>query len=220
MKKKDEIRGRSLAGIILSLLIVFVVSFFRVSAQSPRQKNVGPEEYQVYDVVLLHMFAGGEVTFDTGAKVKQLVIRDETNTEYAWSSDKENWEQVKRRLRDVSDETIAGYEAARTPTAKLSRSFASTIPYSLFQQNEYESIFGKTKNNDGTTETWHRFYEKFPDSGGYVWLSNVGFNKARDRALVYFVHWCGDLCGTGQYIHLIKTENKWKVGMVGRIWIS
>jgi hypothetical protein len=185
------------------------------SAQGSKKEN-----YLVYDAVIAHMFAGDKVAFDTQSKVRQLVIRDHTNTDYAYWEKKENWEQVKFRLRTLSDETIAGYEAARPNSIELLRSFNLPLPYSLFVQKDYESIFGATKNNNGTEEYWKKFYEKFPESGGYVWLSNVGYNKVRDQALVYFVHWCGTLCGTGHYIQLNKSGTEWKVETIAMIWVS
>lgn len=214
---KYEISRRSTLG--CSLILIFLISSVLSYSQTSTQKKPGPEKYQVYSAVLAHMFADGKVTFDTQSKVKRLVIRDQINTDYALSEKQENWDEVKIRLQALSDETIAGYEASRTAPAKLKRSFTLDLQYDLFRQDKYESIFGKTKHYDGTVEIWGKFYEKFPDSGGFVWLSNVGFNKARDRALVYFVHWCGPLCGSGHYVHLTKTRSEWKVEMT-RIWIS
>src|SRR5204862_1604277 len=130
-----------------------------------------------------------------------------------------NWGQVKIRLPTVSDETITDYEANRKPSMPLGRSLNIPLRYILLPQKEYESIFGTAKYHD-TTEDWAKFYDRFRDSGGYIGLSNIGFNKARSQALVYFVHWCGTLCGSGHYILLSRTGKEWKVEMAEGIWIS
>ncbi len=197
------------------LLAATVLLSFQVTVRAANHAAT-KDEYRVYDAAIAHVFADRI----TRSKVKHLVIREHTNTDYASDGNKENWQQVRIHLNSLSDATIAGYEVARPMRTELKRSFKLGVPYSLFTQKDYESIFGTTRNNNGTTEFWNRFYTKFPESGGYVWLSNVGYNKARDQALVYFVHWCGIACGTGDYIQLGKTGDRWKVEAVAPVWIS
>jgi hypothetical protein len=202
--------------VVVALLFVLV----QAHAQSTASKPIDNEEYRVYDAVIAHMFAGNKVVFDNQATVRQFVIRNQTNTNYAYSDKKENWEQVRSRLGIISDETIADFEAKHSSSMKLKPLFSLHLPYTLLSEVNYESIFGATANNNGTAEYWTKFYSKYPDSGGYIWLSNVGFNKARSQALVYHVHWCGELCGTGFYVLLNRPGNEWKVEKAEMIWIS
>src|SRR5436190_1153866 len=154
-----------------TLLLIAVVLFSRVDvAQSPSINVIDSEKYRIYDAVIAHMFVGDKVSFDSQAKVKQLVIRDHTNTDYAYSEKQENWGQVKIRLPTVSDETITDYEANRKPSMPLGRSLNIPLRYILLPQKEYESIFGTAKYHD-TTEDWAKFYDRFRDSGGYIGLS-------------------------------------------------
>jgi len=207
-------------------LIVPLILFFallsldvRVFAQSASADG-GNEEYRVYDAAIEKMFAGEKVTFDTQAKIKQIIIRDHTTTDYAYGDKKENWEQIKIRLPNLSEETVANYEAKLKSPIEFKQPFNLALKYSLFSKKDYEAIFGAGRNANSTEDRWSKFYEKYPQSGGYIWLSNVGFNKARDQALVYFVHWCGTLCGTGHYILLKRDEKGWQVETIGMIWIS
>lgn len=179
------------------------------------------EEYRVYDEVVKSMFSGDKVTFDTQAKIKQIVIRDQTATEFAFSDKKENWGQVKTQLGNkISDELIANYEAVHDRPTLLTRSFELNLKYSLFSKKDYDAIFDPVADSEKDRDRWMSFYEKYPDSGGYIMLSNVGFNKAKDQALVYFVHWCGGLCGTGHYIVLTKSDKGWEMLGKTMIWIS
>ena len=41
---------------------------------------------------------------------------------------------------------------------------------------------------------WDGFYTKFPESGGYIELSAVGFNPDKTVAVVYVGHHCGSTC--------------------------
>jgi len=42
---------------------------------------------------------------------------------------------------------------------------------------------------------WEDFYKRYPNSGGWIELSAVGFNADKMAAVVYMGHYCGGLCG-------------------------
>jgi len=201
------------AAFVLFTGILFLA--VHVSAQSATYADTTNEEYRVYDAMIKTMFAGDKVTFDTQAKVRQLIIRERTKTQYAFSDKGENWTQVKYRLPKLTDELIADYETKVKTERKLKRSFDIALQYTYMSAKEHAEFF-LPRTKDG----WPEFYKKYPDSGGYISFSNVGFNKARDQALVYFVHWCGSLCGTGHYVILTKAKNGWQVDTIGMVWIS
>jgi hypothetical protein len=178
------------------------------------------DEYRVYDAVIRHMFRDGITRFDMNAKIDKIVIRDRTHSKYASSSKKENWEQVKIRLGSLSDETIAGYEAERQNESALTGKFDISFKYLFIADKELETIFGASGDYDRTMTGWKEFYTKYPASGGYNSFSKIGFDKKRQQALVYFVNWCGGLCGTGNYVLLHKDKNGWTVTKTGMMWIS
>lgn len=199
---------------IVLLLLISILSSF-VAAQT------ADEEYRVYDAVIAKMFAGGKVTFDGPSKVKQLIIRDITTTDYAFGDDKERWDDIKQLLQNkLTDDTIANYESKLKNATELKRAFDIDLEYTLLSKTDHDSIFDNRKKFEDQQKDWSEFYEKYPESGGYISLSNVGFNKTGDQALVYFVHWCGGLCGTGHYLLLSKCKKDWKVDTLAMIWIS
>jgi hypothetical protein len=57
---------------------------------------------------------------------------------------------------------------------------------------------------------WDSFYNRYPDSGGYIIMSAVGFNKERTRAIVYMGSSCGVLCGSWRFHLLEKIDGDWK----------
>ena len=46
---------------------------------------------------------------------------------------------------------------------------------------------------------WADFYKRYPDSGGFMIVSAVGFDASKERAMVYMAHQCGLLCGGGTH---------------------
>ena len=204
---------RALHVCTILFLISLAAPVFRVQAQES-------DEYKVYSAVIREMFRDGITRFDLNAKIERIVIRESTFSEYAWNPDKENWEQVKNRLRSLKDETIAGYETVRQNEAKLKADLDIPFEYDFVSDEQLIDIFGNTSNLNSTEVTWKKFYEAYPRSAGFNSLSRVGFNKAKSQALVYFVNWCRPLCGTGNYLVLEKIGDRWTVTNWGTVWIS
>jgi hypothetical protein len=175
------------------------------------------EDYRVYDAVVRAMFRDGITRFDMNAKIDQVVIRERTFSKHARGTDKEDWDQVKIRLRSLSDETIAGYEVARKRESNLTPKFDIPFKYQLISDKQLEKVVA---HPNGPMEHWAKFYKLYPNSAGYNSFSRVGYDKAGRNALVYFVNWCGPLCGTGTYVVVEKGLNGWVVKESAGIWIS
>jgi hypothetical protein len=87
----------------------------------------------------------------------------------------------------------------------LQEKFKLEIPYKLIRSEMVFSLIDPlTKNED-----WTEFYKRYPDSGGFIDLSAVGFNADKSVAVVSKGRWCGELCGEGGYHVLQKKDGKW-----------
>ena len=63
------------------------------------------------------------------------------------------------------------------------------------------------------------FQQRFPNSLGYIAVSQVGFNFAKTEAILYVDHFCG-LCGGGGYILMRKVNGVWRIVDVHSTWVS
>jgi hypothetical protein len=88
---------------------------------------------------------------------------------------------------------------------RLSANLQLDVPYILVERDRVDRLF----NVDGLGG-WGRFYTLYPNSGGYIEVSAVGFDEAKTRAMVYVAHHCGGLCGAGTYHFLEKTDEAWR----------
>jgi hypothetical protein len=59
----------------------------------------------------------------------------------------------------------------------------------------------------------------FPQSLGYIVLSEVGFSADRTQALLHMDHMCG-LCGHGEDVLLRKMNGQWVIEATASSWIS
>jgi hypothetical protein len=91
-------------------------------------------------------------------------------------------------------------------------------PYVVVTQKDLLAFFSR---NGGS---WPAFYKQYPDSGGYVEVSAVGFDRSKTQAMVYVSHYCGGLCGGGSYHLLEKSGGTWREadvpGISACMWIS
>jgi hypothetical protein len=55
---------------------------------------------------------------------------------------------------------------------------------------------------------------------GVLTLSEIIFNKKRNRALVSYCFVCGELCGYGNVLVLTKVDEKWKIYKTCEGWVS
>ncbi|HEY0763366.1 MAG TPA: hypothetical protein VGD61_13435 [Pyrinomonadaceae bacterium] len=193
------------------LLITIVVLASVVPARS--RVDASAEEYAVYSAVIAEMFAGDRVTFDTQAKIKLLVIKDLTDTDVLTDYREQNEVYFGRMFPTLAAGVVKDYKARNKQPVRLKDSFDLNIKHLVVKKEKIEKIFAGRG-------WWQEFYKIYPDSGGLIVLSRVGFSRAMNQALVYIQHGCGGLCGTGHYVLLEKSGDRWQVVKRNMVWIS
>jgi len=69
-------------------------------------------------------------------------------------------------------------------------------------------------------KAWRKFMAKHVNTPGIIIVSRIGFNRARDQAVVYSGMSCGMLCGQGEFTWLTKHDGVWSVEASNVVWIS
>ena len=128
------------------------------------------------------------------AHAKRLVIQNETKSyEMCLRPEKEWQEKIGPAISD--------YVRSNAKPALLQPRIKVGVPYGLIIADELRSTI--------QTADWEGFYKRYPDSGGWMELSAVGFNVNKTVAVVYMGHHCGALCGGGGFHVLEKKDGKW-----------
>ena len=182
-------------------MLIFLFVTFLSFAQSTGAQSAAyddAEAYAVYSAILQEEWPAKE------AKAKRLVIQIETE-DYRLSDDKTCLQPAEGEEGKYGP-IVSAYREINTKAKLLQRKFTSEIPYDLVAKASIRTYFAKA-GVDG----WPAFYNKYPDSGGFITMSAVGFNADKTIAIVYMGHSCGGLCGGGLYHFLRKTEGKWSV---------
>jgi hypothetical protein len=175
-----------------ALLLLVFSSLFSQSApvrpaETPKPYDDG-EAYEIYSAIIPSEWPSSV------AKAKTLVIRRETRG-YQMCLNPEG-ESQGRLAPAISD-----YVKRNEKPMLLQNSFSLDLPYHLLTADELKTIFD--------AGSWKEFYKQYPDSGGVIELSAVGFNKDKTVAVVYMGHSCGGLCGGGGFHVLQKKDGKW-----------
>jgi hypothetical protein len=195
----------------LTLLFVAQPSASRAPISASRT-DATEEEFAVYAATIDRLYADGVAAFAGNAKVALIVIKEHTVADQHFPGLLDNSEYIRQELVPLSDETLNDYKQKNREQSPLKDSFKLKIKHVLISE---EGIKQAIKDAG-----WKSFYEKYPASGGLVGFSRVGFNAATNQALVYLEHWCGGLCGSGNYVLLRKEGEGWKVVSVSRAWNS
>jgi hypothetical protein len=64
------------------------------------------------------------------------------------------------------------------------------------------------------------FEARFPNNLGFFVVSRVGLNLNKTEALLYVEHFCGGLCGGGEYVLMRKVDGVWHVVDHHGTWVS
>jgi hypothetical protein len=64
------------------------------------------------------------------------------------------------------------------------------------------------------------FEARFPNNLGFFVVSHVGLNLNKTEALLYVDHFCGGLCGSGDYVLMRKVNGVWRIVDRQNTWVS
>ena len=175
------------------------------SATTAPQTTVTADEYDVYSALIQSVYIDA-------TQPKQIVIttvdtRQPTSFGEAAPAMKSFWP-------DLGDDILGDFKAKNRTSSALERTFTLSVPYTLMSEQEVASIFSSSATG------WDKFYAKYPDAKGFLALSRVGFNQAKDTAVLYTEYQSGLTAGEGDVVLMKKTDGRWTVEENSMFWQS
>jgi hypothetical protein len=150
------------------------------------------DAYQVYSLLLPHEESYGF------AKGKLVIQQDTAKTHEVQTS------CLTIEAANKFKDAISDFDRLENKSWLLQRRFEIAKPYILVSSDTVRQVFRQLPGG------WDNFYKRYPDSGGYLTLSPVGFNKDKTQAIVHTGSSCGGLCGRWGFHLLEKVQGKWK----------
>lgn len=165
------------------------------------------EEYAVYSTLLNAMYDGGHSD--------RILIRDHTsvdNLEYKTIASP--LEALKLQIPLAQQETLDSFREANAQSFRLNSRFRLPGASRFVDSQAIEDYFREGGGG------WQAFNRDYQNAGGFITFSKVGFNRDTNQALVYLSSVCGETCGTGSLVFLVKEGSTWKVKATVSAWIS
>lgn len=177
-----------LAKITSLLVLALLLSQGVITSSGKAQQYEDQEAYEVYSAILPSEWPLRD------AHAKTLIIQNETKGYEMCLRPEKEWQ-------GKIGPAISDYVRANAKPALLQPRIKVEVPYRLIIVDELRSAI--------QTGGWEGFFQRYPDSGGWIELSAVGFNVNKTVAVVYMGHHCGPLCGGGGFHVLEKKDGKW-----------
>ena len=160
------------------------------------------EEYAVYAALLESEFTGGDT--------EQILIVDHTQVNNPGLLERDLAEFQK--VVPLPPELVASFKERNQEPHPLEPVLDLAVEYQLMTQEEIDELRPLDEASG-----WKLFYEKYPQTVGFIYLSRVGFNADLSQALVYVSHYRYEQPIQGGYYLLSKQDGRWVVGE-GYIW--
>jgi hypothetical protein len=200
-------------GLAVVFAIGVVATFAGPSSQAQTANPVAVDDREMYAVYESLLPSEWLVRV---AKAKNLVVQEETATNWGCMPSgkpmETDWKPV-----------LGNFRSANAGSHVLRAGQQLGLPYQVVAGATIAASMNRPISN-GVSDGWQGFPQRFPDSGGFLQMSVVGFDSSRQRAMVYMAHSCGGLCGGGTH-HLLERDGiKWREakvpGLVQCVWAS
>ncbi|MBA3766442.1 MAG: hypothetical protein H0W99_05535 [Acidobacteria bacterium] len=184
------------------------------SACCPQTPAQEAEEAAVYSALVEQM--------STIDRANLLVVQDRTVNAYSFPHAALEDDPVDRLFEALQldfpfaeQETITSFRTNNEQSWPITKPFLFRTKSRLISQQEIERF---SPSKPGIW--WEAFYRDYRGAAGFLMLSKVGFNREMNQALVYRAFACGDTCGFGSYVFLVKKGGVWRIKSVSEPWVS
>jgi hypothetical protein len=194
--------------LILALGVCLCASCQQISIPSPGtatpvseptatpQLDPDIEEYVVYNALLGRRFQGDNID--------QVLIIDHTQVS--------NTELLERDLADFQEnaplapELVTSFMERNQQPYPLEPVLDFGLEYQLLAQEEVDDLHSRDEASG-----WELFYEIYPNTVGFIYLSRVGFSADFSQALVYISQYHYDQPIQGGYYLMTRQDGSWLI---------
>jgi len=186
-------------------ILAIISAFLTADAQThflTRKK----EDIQIYTAVLKH---------GVPLQSEKILILEDSLVDTLSNNDENLAENLSKEL-GVSQRCFEEWSLKNRESTSIKFKILSELDVSFLSTYDLDTLF----NQNTAKENWTRFNNSYKDYDGFIAISRIGYNDTKDQAVLLLEHHCGASCGTGKFISLIKTLNKWSVESTLTIWLA
>ncbi len=183
---------------VVLLLALFCPAQTAPDKPPPPLPYIDPDAYDVYSAIV--------PTLPIYQSAGTVVVQRETAPNNDLGTPRQCLHGDKQ-FQDDYAEVFDDYEQENRSAKLLEPNFDFDKPFDFISIDDFvrpAATRGRTGN------AWGAFFHRFPDSGGYVVVSAVGFNSEKTAAVLYVGRKCGPDCGGGSYHLMENRDGKWQ----------
>jgi len=182
----------------------------QAKSDTAEECNLSADELEIYSATI------DELLFQGPDPAARAILRERTSIGYppGMASMKNTKTGEKELLGSVRMDTRIDFDARNKLPCTLEPHIEPVKRVQLVGAGDEFLSFPRGSGS------WKAFYRKYPGATGFTVLSRIGFNPAKDQALVYLGNSCELLCGHGYLALLKKHKGKWSVVKSAKIWIA
>lgn len=202
----------------VGLLLALVGLLFTVE-QRRTQAEAGAVLSALFSQVVLHDMN----QWGAGRTIEILILRNPDCRICSVDGnglDRLSWfgQSLKLRWSSASDAWFAQSSRITRTSFFLNSVFSTDISADMRLPSGTRVVFVNPSDLTGTNP--RDFEARFPNNFGYFVVSHVGLNLKKTEALLYIDHFCGGLCGSGDYFLMRKANGVWHVIDRRNTWVS
>lgn len=197
--------------LIIAALVWLLVACQQSTSSSPTgelppspEVDIKKEEYSVYSALFDYEYSN--------SNTEQVLIMDHTRVEKPSILEQDLADFQKNT--PLSPDLVNSFQEVNQDSYLLEARFDIHLEYSILTQQEVDE-FRTLDEASG----WDLFYEKYPKTVGYIYLSRVGFNSDSTQALVAISVYRYDQPIKGNYYLFSKENGEWVV-KGGMEWLT
>jgi len=164
------------------------------------------DEYLIYSTLI--------DTWYSKDTTKEVLIRDHTSIYQIGKPIEIELAYLKEQMPSLGNKIINDFKSKNLRSYSLASFINQRAKYSIISQKEIDYIFNHNPH-------WDMYYDRYPNSGGILTLSRVGFNRQRNQAILHVANQWNRSTGAG--ICVLLTQQKggsWKIEGQERLWHS
>jgi len=198
----------------IGLLLVLVGLLF-VIEQRRTQAETGAVLSALFSQEVLHDMD----KWGAGRTVEIVIQRNPDCRVCPGGADRQSWfaPSLRSRGNSLSDAWFAQSSRITRASFFLNSVFSTDLNTDLRLPSGARAVFINPSDLGAKTGD---FEARFPNNLGYFVVSHVGLNLNKTEALLYVDHFCGGLCGGGNYVLMRKVSGAWHVVDRRGTWVS
>lgn len=201
MKKNNIIKTI----LLYNSIVVIAGAFITANAQSKFSRQ-DDEDIRIYTAALEHGIP---------SQAKKILILEDSLID-TFSNNDENLAENLSKETGVSAKCFEEWSLRNKESTSVKFKIFSELDIDFMSAYDIDTLFaGATAK-----ENWEQFNNLYEDYDGFIAISRIGYNDTKDQAVLLLEHHCGPSCGTGKFINLKKTLNKWAVRSTLTMWLA